>query len=311
METKRCAWANGDPLLERYHDEEWGTALFDDEKQFEFLTLEVMQCGLSWMTVLRKREAMDAAFDGFDPRIIARYGEEKIGELLENPGIIRSRKKIEATIHNAQSFLELQNEEGSFSKYLWDFVDGVPLRYPKDKLGGPTSELSDRISADLKKRGFKFLGSVTVYAHLQAAGLINDHEENCFKFEAAPVSPETALGKTVYIKMDRPIGTVHPKHPGLIYPVNYGYIPTLLGGDGEEQDVYLLGTDHPVSSACARIIAMVHREDDVEEKWVAAPPGTAFSRDQILEQVRFQEQYYQSSIRGFLPEEQQAYPSMR
>lgn len=306
METKRCAWANGDPLLERYHDEEWGTALFDDEKQFEFLTLEVMQCGLSWMTVLRKREAMGAAFDGFDPRIIARYGEEKIGELLENPGIIRSRKKIEATIHNAQCFLELQNKEDSFSKYLWDFVDGVPLRYPKDKLGGPTSELSDRISADLKKRGFKFLGSVTVYAHLQAAGLINDHEETCFKFKAVPVSPETVLGKTVYIKMDRPIGTVHPKHPGLIYPINYGYIPTLLGGDREEQDVYLLGVDRPVNSACARIIAVVHREDDVEEKWVAAPPGAAFSREQILEQVRFQEQYYQSSLREFLPEEQQA-----
>lgn len=293
---KRCAWANGDPLLEQYHDEEWGDPLFDDRKQFEFLTLEVMQCGLSWMTVLRKREAMRQAFDGFDPEKIVRYGERKKVELLENPAIIRSPKKIEATIHNAGCFLELQKQEGSFSKYLWDFVEGLPQRYSVEKQGGPSNELSDAVSADLKKRGFKFLGSITIYAHLQASGLINDHEENCFKRQRPPVDPRDILGKTVYIKMDRPIGTVHPKHPDLIYPINYGYVPGLLGGDGEEQDVYLLGISTPVTSACATVIAVIHRLDDVEDKWVAAPKGQSFSREEIEEQVRFQERYYRSEL---------------
>ncbi len=293
---RRCSWANGDPLLEEYHDEEWGDPLFDDGRQFEFLTLEVMQCGLSWMTVLRKREALREAFCGFDPKAVSQYGEEQIGKLLENPAIIRSRKKIEATICNAQRFLELQEQEGSFSKYLWDFVDGLPQRAPQGERGGPTSPLSDRIAADLKRRGFRFLGSITIYAHLQAAGLINDHEDNCFKKDKPVLDPETILGKMVYVKMDRPIGTEHPKHPGLIYPVNYGYIPGLLGGDGEEQDVYLLGVDSPITSACARVIAIVHRLDDVEDKWVAAPAEKSFSKEEIESQIRFQEQYYHSEI---------------
>lgn len=294
---KRCSWANGDPLLERYHDEEWGVPLFDDRKQFEFLTLEVMQCGLSWMTVLRKREAMRAAFDGFDPERIAAYGEEKIASLLENPAIIRSEKKIRATVSNAARFLELRRQEGSFSKYLWDFVDGLPQRLPEQERGGPVSELSDRVSADLKRRGFRFLGSVTVYAHLQAAGVIDDHEDSCFRCGLSPADPETILGSWVYVKMDRPIGTVHPKHPGLIYPINYGYLPGLLGGDGEEQDVYLLGSQKPLTSACARVIAVIHRLDDVEDKWVAALDGLPRSEEEVREAVRFQEQYYHSEIR--------------
>lgn len=181
MEQERCAWANGDPLLERYHDEEWGDPLYDDRKQFEFLCLEVMQCGLSWMTILRKRVAMQDAFDGFDYEKIAGYGEEKISELLETPGIIHSRKKIDATIHNAKCFLEVQAQEGSFSRYLWSFVGSVPIRYPKEERNLAQSPLSQQSSADLKRRGFQFLGPVTVYSHLQAAGLINDHSDDCFK----------------------------------------------------------------------------------------------------------------------------------
>ncbi len=296
MKLTRCAWANGDPLLEQYHDEEWGTPLFDDDRQFEFLCLEVMQCGLSWMTVLRKREALRLAFDQFDYRKIAEYGEEKIADLLGNSGIIRSRKKIEATIHNARCFQEILADEGSFSKYLWDFTGGMPLRYPPEKMGGPTSELSDQVSADLKKRGFKFLGSVTIYAHLQAAGIINDHAEECFKRHRPVLDTEHILGKRVYVKMDRPIGTVHPKHPDLIYPINYGFIPGLLGGDGEEQDVYLLGPTKPLQSACATVIAIIHRLDDVEDKWVATPDGKRYSQEEIRKLVHFQEQYYHSEL---------------
>ena len=181
MKQKRCAWANGDPLLEQYHDNEWGDPLYDDQKQFEFLCLEVMQCGLSWMTVLRKRAALQKAFDGFDARKIAQYGEDKIAALLENPEIIRSRKKVEAVIQNARHFLELQEQEGSFSRYLWSYVGSLPVRYPKEERNQPYSLLSERISEDLKRRGFKFLGRVTLYSHLQAAGLINDHEDDCFK----------------------------------------------------------------------------------------------------------------------------------
>ncbi len=298
MKEKRCSWANGDPLLELYHDEEWGRPLFDDKTQFEFLCMEVMQCGLSWMTVLRKREALRAAFDGFDYEKIAAYKEEKIQEILKDPGVIRSRRKIEAIVHNAQCFLELQTQETSFSKYLWDFVDGLPLRYPEGQRGGPTSQLSDQVSADLKRRGFRFLGSVTVYAHLQAAGIINDHEDNCFQKDRPVADPRHILGERVYIKMDRPIGTVHPKHPDLIYPINYGYIPGLFGGDGEEQDVYLLDIDSPVPSACATVIAVIHRLDDVEDKWVAAPNGRARPKEEIWEQVRFQERFYHSEIRA-------------
>ncbi len=181
MEQIRCSWANGDPLLEQYHDEEWGDPLYDDRKQFEFLCLEVMQCGLSWMTVLRKRAAMRKAFNGFDPEKIAGYGEEKISELMNTPGIIRSRKKIEAIIHNARRFREVQAQEGSFSSYLWSFVGAVPIRYPRAKRNRASSPLSEEISADLKRKGFRFLGPVTVYSHLQAAGLINDHQDDCFK----------------------------------------------------------------------------------------------------------------------------------
>lgn len=296
MENKRCQWANGNSLLARYHDEEWGVPVFEDKKQFEFLSLEALQCGLSWMTVLRKREALNRAFAGFDVDRVAQYGEKEIQALLEDPEIIRSRRKIEAIVQNARCFQEIRREFGSFSRYLWDYVDGLPKRVPPDKRGGPTNQLSDQIAKDLKKRGFRFLGSVTLYAHLQAAGLLNDHEEGCFRAKLPPVDAGNILGKWVYIKMDRPIGAEHPKHPGLIYPINYGFVPGLLGGDGEEQDVYLLGVTDRVSSACAQVIAVIHRLDDVEDKWVAASEGAAFTKEEILEQVRFQEQYHRGEI---------------
>lgn len=181
MQRHRCGWANGDPLLEAYHDEEWGTPLHDDHKHFEFLSLEVMQCGLSWMTVLRKREAMREAFDGFDYEKIAAYGENKMLALLNFPGIIHSLAKIRALIDNAHAFLEIQRQYGSFDRYLWGFVDGQVQRYPEGLRCRPHNELSETISKDLKKRGFRYLGRVTVYSHLQAAGLIDDHDPDCYK----------------------------------------------------------------------------------------------------------------------------------
>lgn len=181
MEKKRCTWAENDPLSRKYHDEEWCVPTHDDRVHFEFLVLEAMQCGLSWITVLRKRAAMEKAFDGFDYKKIAHYDEAKILELLENPEIIRSRRKIEGMISNARLFLEIQEQEGSFDHYLWSFVDGKVQKYPPEERSQPSNALSETISKDLKKRGFKFMGSVVVYSFLQAVGVIDDHEEQCFK----------------------------------------------------------------------------------------------------------------------------------
>lgn len=182
MELKRCLWCESDPLLREYHDAEWGVRqLHDDRGQFEFLTLEAMQCGLSWLTVLRKREAMRAAFDGFDPAVIAGYGEEKLGALMEAPGIIHCAGKLRAMVNNASRFLDIAAEHGSFDAWFWAFTGGKTLIYPENMKRMPAKNaLSERISAELKKRGFKYLGPVVVYSHMQAVGMINDHSPECF-----------------------------------------------------------------------------------------------------------------------------------
>ncbi len=180
----RC-WGEEDPLLLEYHDTEWGVPLHDDGKIFEFLLLEGMQAGLSWMTVLRKRENFRRAFSGFDPAKVARFTEKKILGLLGDAGIIRNRQKIEAAITNAKRFLEVQDEFGSFDRYIWDFVEGRPVRNRFRKLDDlpARTPLSDSISLDLKKRGFKFVGSTIVYAHMQATGMVNDHLTSCFRYK--------------------------------------------------------------------------------------------------------------------------------
>ena len=184
MEKKRCFWVSGDPLYIEYHDAEWGVPVYDDDRLFEFLTLETFQAGLSWITVLKKRENFRKAFDNFDYRKIANYGEEKYEELLQNAGIIRNKLKIKATISNAQAFMKVQKEFGSFSKYIWGFVDGKPIKntFEKREEVPATTELSDKISKDLKKRGFKFVGSTVIYAHMQATGMVNDHTTDCFRY---------------------------------------------------------------------------------------------------------------------------------
>lgn len=180
-EIIRCGWCKGDPLYERYHDEEWGKPVYDDETLFEFLLLETFQAGLSWITILRKRETFAEAFDNFDYKTIAKYGEDKIEELLQNPGIIRNRLKVLAAISNAHAFMKVQEEFGSFSKYFWGFTNGKPVDNKPKSLGQvpATTPLSDAISKDLKKRGFKFVGSTIIYAHMQATGMANDHIEDC------------------------------------------------------------------------------------------------------------------------------------
>lgn len=184
-EIKRCGWCLGDPLYEAYHDGEWGVPIKDDATLFEFLILETFQAGLSWITVLKKRENFRNALDNFDYGKIARYDQHKIKQLLENEGIIRNKLKVLATISNAKSFMKIQEEFGSFSNYYWGFVENKPL---KNKVGyykeaPATTPLSDTISKDLKKRGFKFVGSTVVYAMMQATGMVNDHETSCFRYE--------------------------------------------------------------------------------------------------------------------------------
>ncbi|MGB1043045.1 MAG: DNA-3-methyladenine glycosylase I [Tenacibaculum sp.] len=181
---KRCFWVSDDPLYIEYHDTEWGVPVYDDAKLFEFLILETFQAGLSWITVLKKRENFRAALDNFDYNKIAVYGEEKYEELLLNAGIIRNRLKIKATITNAQAFMKVQEEYGSFSKYIWSFTNGKPVKNKFDKREDvpATTELSDKISKDLKKRGFKFVGSTVIYAHMQATGMVNDHTTDCFRY---------------------------------------------------------------------------------------------------------------------------------
>ncbi|NAS12676.1 DNA-3-methyladenine glycosylase I [Poritiphilus flavus] len=185
MEKHRCGWCLGDPLYEAYHDEEWGVPVRDDHTLFEFLILETFQAGLSWITILRKRENFRNAFDQFDYRKIAEYQQGKVDQLLQDAGIIRNKLKIHATISNAQAFLKVQEEFGSFSTYIWQFVDNVPIKnaLKNHKEAPANTDLSDRISKDLKKRGFKFVGSTVVYAHMQATGMVNDHEVGCFRYE--------------------------------------------------------------------------------------------------------------------------------
>ncbi len=184
MEKSRCGWCVGDALYETYHDEEWGVPLYDDDKLFEFLILETFQAGLSWITVLRKRENFRKAFDNFDYKKIAKYQQSKIDALLLDTGIIRNKLKVNATVTNAQAFIKIQEEFGSFSDYIWQFTDGKPIKNKlKDYRKGPANTpLSDTISKNLKKRGFKFVGTTVVYAHMQATGMVNDHEVSCFRY---------------------------------------------------------------------------------------------------------------------------------
>jgi len=183
--VKRCEWCTASELYMEYHDKEWGTPNFDDRKQFEFLVLESAQAGLSWITILKKRENYRLAYDGFDPEKVARYGEKKKAALLTNPGIIRNRLKIEASINNAVHFLEIQKELGSFSDYIWSFSKNKVIKGKWKTIGEipAKTELSDRIAVDLKKRGFKFLGSTIMYSHLQAMGIVNDHIVSCFRYK--------------------------------------------------------------------------------------------------------------------------------
>ncbi len=185
MGRRRCPWCEGvsDAYL-RYHDEEWGVPVRDDLRHFEFLILEGAQAGLSWSTVLHKRPAYREAFAAFDPRKVARFNETSVARLLDNPGIIRNRRKIEAAISNARNFLEVQQEFGSFDAYIWRFVDGQPIvnRWRRQRDVPATSPESDALSKDLKSRGFKFVGSTIIYAHMQAIGLVNDHLVNCFRY---------------------------------------------------------------------------------------------------------------------------------
>lgn len=178
---KRCDWVSTDVLYINYHDNEWGKPVYDDATIFEFLVLESFQSGLSWITILKKREHFRDAFDQFDYKKIAYYSEEKVDALMQNAGIVRNRLKILATINNAQRFLEVQKEFGTFSAYIWSFVGGKPLvnSFKSIKEVPATTEISDVLSKDLKKRGFKFLGSTVVYAHMQATGMVNDHIVDC------------------------------------------------------------------------------------------------------------------------------------
>ena len=182
---KRCDWSTSNELMIRYHDEEWGVPLHDDRKLFEFFVLEGFQAGLSWQIVLNKRENFRRAFDYFDPKLVARYDEKKLGELGNDASIIRNRQKIAACVNNAQRFLEIQKEFGSFDHYIWGFVDHKPVMnaFASQKELPAKTELSDKISADLKKRGFKFVGSTVIYAHMQATGMVNDHLTNCFRYK--------------------------------------------------------------------------------------------------------------------------------
>ena len=179
---RRCGWAGTDELYIRYHDEEWGKPVHDDRTLFEFLILEGAQAGLSWITVLRKRENYRKAYDGFDPEKVAAYGDEKVAELLENPGIVRNRLKVAASIKNARLFLQIQKEFGSFDRYLWAYVDHKPVvgNWSEYTQMPCRTELSDRISKDLVKRGFSFVGSTIIYSYLQAVGVVDDHENACF-----------------------------------------------------------------------------------------------------------------------------------
>ncbi|WP_147822250.1 DNA-3-methyladenine glycosylase I [Salidesulfovibrio onnuriiensis] len=185
MEPNRCSWARH-PLEIEYHDKEWGVPVRDDNRQFEFLMLESAQAGLSWLTILKRREGYRAAFAGFDPHIVARFDQARIEELLRDERIIRNRRKVEAAVKNARAFLDIQEQFGSFCNYIWEFVDGSPIQNTWTKLEElpPSTPLSEALAKDLKRRGFAFLGPTTIYAHMQAAGLVNDHLVSCHRHEA-------------------------------------------------------------------------------------------------------------------------------
>ena len=183
-QIKRCKWAGKDPLYIEYHDKQWGVPVYEDSKIFEFLLLETFQAGLSWITILRRRENFRTAFDNFDFQEIANYSDEKLEDLRKDAGIIRNRLKIKAAKSNALAFMEVQKEFGTFSKYIWSFLDGKPIKNAFKTMSElpANTPLSDKISADLKKRGFKFVGSTIVYAHMQAMGIVNDHTTDCFRY---------------------------------------------------------------------------------------------------------------------------------
>lgn len=182
---ERCPWCLKEELYIDYHDKEWGVPVHDDRKHFEFLILEGAQAGLSWLTILRRREGYRKAFSDFNPQAVSRFDQDIIEKLILNPDIIRNRKKIEASVNNAKKFLEVVNEFGTFDKYIWGFTNGKPLINSPKKLSDipAKTELSDMISKDLIKKGFKFVGSTIIYAHLQAVGIVNDHLISCFRYK--------------------------------------------------------------------------------------------------------------------------------
>ncbi|WP_298884543.1 DNA-3-methyladenine glycosylase I [uncultured Polaribacter sp.] len=184
MMKQRCFWVTDSELYKKYHDEEWGTPVYDDNTLFEFLILETFQAGLSWITILNKRENFRVAFDDFNYNKIANYSEDKYNSLLKDAGIIRNKLKIKSAITNAQLFLEVQKEFGTFSNFIWAYVNNTPIvnKFEKREEVPATTPLSDKISKDLKKRGFKFVGSTVIYAYMQAVGMVNDHTTDCFKY---------------------------------------------------------------------------------------------------------------------------------
>ncbi len=185
QKMKSCSWPAGDPLMIAYHDTEWGVPLHDDRQLFEFLVLEGMQAGLSWSTILRKRENFRKAFEGFEPSRVAAYSRREIDRLLADEGIVRNRLKVEAAINNAQKFVAIQEEFGSFDRYIWGLIGGKPIRHRFRSISEvpATTPESDAISKELKQRGFKFIGSTIVYAHMQATGMVNDHVVSCFRYK--------------------------------------------------------------------------------------------------------------------------------
>ena len=190
MDRTRCSWCLGNELLLAYHDQEWGVPVHDDRKHFEYLTLEIMQCGLNWLMMLKKRDILRACFEDFDYAKISCYSGKDIQRIMNTEGMIRSERKIKAAIHNAMQFQEIIREYGTFDRYIWSFTGGETYLYQKH-LDGQTethNELSDAVSKDLKRRGFKFLGSITVFSYLQSAGIINDHAESCWRFKELSTS---------------------------------------------------------------------------------------------------------------------------
>ncbi len=196
--TQRCAWCGNDPLYVDYHDNEWGVPTLDDASLFEMLVLEGAQAGLAWITVLRKREGYRELFDGFDANRIARYSDRKLEKLLLDPRIIRNRLKVFGTRQNARAFLAVQDETGSFSDYIWGFVEHTPIqnKWPSGGTLPATSEISDRLSKDMKKRGFTFVGSTIMYAHMQATGMVNDHTTDCFRHRECRKLGATVTART-------------------------------------------------------------------------------------------------------------------